>query len=126
MPYTQGQRDPAPQLDRLSTYAGRLSKKDARIVTGIPAVVVERMVRAFHPRPGAWLAADGSTYRIHAAHLAAVTVADGRLEVRGNEVLLGTVDGALSIDRIQPAGKRVMSAADFANGHRNAVLILDQ
>ena len=126
VPYTQGQRDPAPQMDRLSTYAGRLTKDDARIVVGTPAAVIERMVRAFHPRPGAWLAAGETTYRIHEAHLAVGSVPAGRIEVRGNDVLLGTVNGVLSIDLIQPAGKRIMTAADFANGHRDAILTLDQ
>jgi methionyl-tRNA formyltransferase len=125
VPYTHGQRDPAPQLDRLGTHADRLTKQEARIVTGTPAVVAERMVRAFHPRPGAWLMAGETTYRIHQAHLAAEPVRSGMLEVKGSRVVLGTGNGALEIDRIQPAGKRVMTAAEFANGHRDAVLTVE-
>jgi methionyl-tRNA formyltransferase len=126
VPYTQGQRDPAPQLDRLSTYAGRLTKEEARIVGGTPAEVVERMVRAFHPRPGAWVTAGGIRYRILEAHLAAASVVDGTVEVQGDRVFLGSTEGVvLEIDRIQPAGKRVMTAVEFANGHRGAVLTLD-
>ncbi len=126
LPYTKGQRDPAPQLDRLATYAARLTKEEAQIVAGTPSEVVERMVRAFHPRPGAWVVAGGTRYRIHKAHLAAASVVDGTIDVQGDRVFLGSPDGiALEIDRIQPAGKRVMSAAEFAYGHRNAVLTLD-
>ena len=84
------------------------------------------MVRAFHPRPGAWVAAAGSRYRIVTAHLAAASVADGTIEVQGDRVFLGSTEGVvLEIDRIQPAGKRVMTAAEFANGHRGAVLTFD-
>lgn len=126
LPFTKGQRDPAPQLDRLATHAARLTKDEARIVAGTPSDVVERMVRAFHPRPGAWVVAGGTRYRISAAHLAAASVVDGTIEVQGDRVFLGSPDGiALAIDRIQPEGKRVMTGAEFANGHRNAVLTLD-
>lgn len=123
--FTQGQRDPAPQMDRLSTYAGRLTKDEARIAEGTPAYVVERMIRAFHPRPGAWVAAGGSTYRIHQAHLVADSVAEGTIEVKGDRVLLGTADGVLELDRLQPAGKRAMSGSDFANGHRDGLLTVE-
>ena len=117
-PFAHGQRDPAPQLDRLSTHAAMLHKDDARIVPSMPADVVERTVRAFHPRPGAWFRAGGSTFRVQAAHLAAASVPDGAMVVEDRRLLLGASDGALVIDKIQRSGGRPMTGAAFANGHR--------
>ena len=40
-----------------------------------------------------------------------ITAGDGQL-------LVATGDGVLSLDRVQPAGKRVMSADEFLRGYR--------
>ena len=41
----------------------------------------------------------------------------GAIEVKEAELLLGSSDGALRLDVVQPPGKKPMSAADFLRGH---------
>lgn len=106
-----------PQPDEGVTYAAKIDKAEARIDWSRDAVVVERLVRALTPFPGAWCEIGGQRVKIHAAHLvegsggeaAAGTTIDDQLGVR-----CGT--GVLRLTRLQPAGKGVMDAADFLNG----------
>jgi methionyl-tRNA formyltransferase len=43
--------------------------------------------------------------------------AGGAIEVREGDLLLGSSDGALRLEVVQPPGKKPMSAADFLRGH---------
>jgi methionyl-tRNA formyltransferase len=43
--------------------------------------------------------------------------ATGELEARGDELVLGSSDGGLLLEVVQPPGKKPMSAADFLRGH---------
>jgi methionyl-tRNA formyltransferase len=43
-------------------------------------------------------------------------LAPGSMAVEGKSVLVGTGSHAVELTRIQPAGKKMMSAADWARG----------
>jgi methionyl-tRNA formyltransferase len=43
--------------------------------------------------------------------------AQGEIQAVGEELLLGSADGALRLEVVQPPGKKPMSAADFLRGH---------
>jgi methionyl-tRNA formyltransferase len=48
-----------------------------------------------------------------------VDVPPGRIEVVADGVVMGTGDGALRLDQVQPAGKRRLDAAAWMRGRRN-------
>ena len=41
----------------------------------------------------------------------------GAIEAREGGLVLGSSDGGLSLEVVQPPGKKPMSAADFLRGH---------
>ena len=85
-------------------------------------------VRGLSPYPAAWtdfVDPDGTTVnvKVFAAHVVETTLAPGEIETDGRTLLLvGTADGALSIDSLQVAGKKRMPAADFLRGHADIAL----
>ena len=110
-----------PQDHSAATFAPRIRKGDALLDWSRDAHYLERMVRAFDPRPIAFTFLGGEPLRLLRAEASAdaspllpapgtVTAADRS----GIEVQTGA--GRLRVLRLQRPGKRPMSAADFLNG----------
>ncbi len=113
-----------PQSEEESTYAAKISSADARVDWREPAVVVQRTARAHTPAPGPWTQLDGERYKLGLM----LPVGDGdtagpdgglrpgQLHAAKDALLVGTGEGILEITRIQPPGKKMMAAADWARG----------
>jgi methionyl-tRNA formyltransferase len=114
-----GSLPPRSQDGASATYARKLSKEEAVVDWSRSAVEIDRQIRAFDPWPVAQTAFRGGTLRLWAGEpLAgpATTHDPGRVTAasrRGIDVATG--DGVLRITRLQPPGKRPMSAAEFLN-----------
>jgi methionyl-tRNA formyltransferase len=111
-----------PQPANGATYAPKLEKAEAKLDWSQPAPEIDRRVRAFNPWPVAETQFAGETLRILRAHVAA-TAATGAahgtllgLAEDGLHVACG--DGVLAVSELQRAGKRPVSARDFANALR--------
>lgn len=110
---------PNPQDPRRATAAPKISAADARVDPATAAESIWRQVRAFHPRPGAWLLADGERFKLHDVRPVPewqgtpgqVTDADGR-------PVLATASGGLELVEVQPQGKGPMLGTDWWNGRR--------
>jgi methionyl-tRNA formyltransferase len=107
-----------PQDAAGATYAGKLTKAEARLDWREDAAALERRVRALNPRPVAETTLDGAQLRVHEA--AAVPAAPG--PVPGTVIAAGaagivvmTGHGALAILRAQLPGRRAVGAAELAN-----------
>ena len=104
------------------TYAHKLEKADALIDWSGQARQIARQVRACNPWPVAHTRLDGEPLKIWQAraHPAAhvTTVAHGSvLSLEGGRLLVACGEGQLAIEQLQRAGRRVVSAADFAHAH---------
>jgi methionyl-tRNA formyltransferase len=108
------------QDEALVTTCRKLLPDDGHLDFGRPAVELERWVRAYTPAPGCWALAEGERLRLLqlAPRPGVGGLAPGVVADAGGELLVGCGDGACAILRLQPAGKRAMSAAEFRNGHR--------
>jgi methionyl-tRNA formyltransferase len=102
------------------SLAPKLSVDQARVRWDWPAVGVDRQVRACTPSPGAWTMCGPERVRIHPVSLVhdAPPVPSGALVVTRRDVLVGTATVPVRLGRVQPAGKRIMSAGDWARGAR--------
>lgn len=100
------------------TYAAKINPEDAQITWTHPAAGIERQIRACTPAPGAWTLLDGERFKIGPVQLTDEKLEPGTLEVRKNEVLVGTGTVAVRLGTAKANGRKEMSAADWARGAR--------
>jgi methionyl-tRNA formyltransferase len=116
-----GTIEPVPQDDALATYAPKISPDDAALDWSAPAAQVERVVRAYQPVPGAHTTFAGARLKVHAARIVPGHGDPGTvvaIEDRTGAPVVACAHEALRLDEVQPAGKRRMSGAAFANGYQ--------
>jgi methionyl-tRNA formyltransferase len=105
-----------------ATYAEKISAGDRRLDPGESAAVLAAKVRALTPHIGAFLELEGGERlgvrraRAEASRSDATTSA-GEVASDGDALLVGTGDGVLRLETVQPAGGKVMSVADYLRGH---------
>jgi methionyl-tRNA formyltransferase len=109
-----------PQSAEGISLAPKVEPADAQVDWSLPAYLIDRRVRGVTPAPGAWTTWRGERLRLGAVQpLPEVDlVAPGEVEVGPEGVLVGTGRGAVRLGDVQPAGKRMFSAADWARGAR--------
>lgn len=111
---------PVPQDDDLANYAHKLTKAEAEVDWSRPAVEIDRLIRAFDPWPVAQTSLEGVSLRLWGSELSDLIPPPAALPGQvlaagkgGIEVATGA--GVLRLTRLQPPGKRPMSAAEFLN-----------
>ena len=107
---------PQPESDGQLSYASKISVDDARIDWKEPADVVDRLIRACFPAPGAWTAFEGERFKINSARISDAVLPPGVLDVTKRSVRVGTGTQALALGEVQAQGKKPMAAADWARG----------
>lgn len=126
--YVGGQITPQPQDETRATFAPMLKKEDGRIDWSQPARDVERLVCAYYPWPGAYTLFKGQILKIlpdAGSGVPSVAPADsppGAVVFRGPGLVgIGTGDGLYLPQRVQLAGRPVLSITAFLNGHPDFV-----
>jgi len=116
--YAQGLLVPKEQDDSQATYVGLVKPQDARIDWRKSAKEIERLIRAMQPKPGAWTMWDGQRLKIIASQVAdSAGFKPGRVEYVNNQLLVGTGQGNLIVNKLQLAGRSVLGGAEFLRGH---------
>ena len=108
-----------PQPAEGISLAPRIGTDDARVDWSLPAHVVDRRVRGVTPAPGAWTTWRGDRLRLGPVKPASgAELEPGEVAVTGDGVLVGAGRGVVRLGEVQPAGKRMLPAADWARGAR--------
>jgi len=107
---------PQPKTDAQVSYASKINVEDARIDWTQSADVLDRLIRACAPAPGAWTTFRGERFKINSARISDAVLVPGVLQISKRAVRVGTATQALELDEIQAQGKRPMPAADWARG----------
>jgi methionyl-tRNA formyltransferase len=114
---------PVPQPTDGASIAPKVTVDDARVRWELPAQAVERRIRAVTPSPGAWTMIDGARVKIGPVTLDEVAertdqLQPGQLRVDRHGVRVGTGSQPVLLGQVQPPGKKLMAAADWARGAR--------
>lgn len=112
-----------PQPSSGVTYAAKIDKAEARIDWQHDAIDIARRVRAFRPWPIAETTQRGEQVRIHEAVVigdaeagrAAGTVPGTLLGLRADRLVVACGRDCLGIGVLQRAGRRSVTAREFAN-----------
>ena len=111
-----------PQPAEGVSLAPKLTPADARVDWKLPAQLIDRLIRACTPEPGAWTEFDGARMKLWPATLppdaAPAGLGPGDLHIERGTVYVGTGSRPLRLGDVQPPGKRQMPAADWARGLR--------
>ncbi|MGF9710859.1 methionyl-tRNA formyltransferase [Paenibacillus sp. JMULE4] len=112
-----------PQNDEEAVYSPNISREQERIDWTKPALQIWNLVRALHPRPGAFTLWNGDVLKIWtcakpdaAESVPGSTLPGTVLEAGERGIAVATGQGVLRITELQPAGKKAMDAAAFARG----------
>jgi methionyl-tRNA formyltransferase len=107
-----------PQDNTQATYAGKISKEEARLGWSLPAEVLDRKIRAFNPFPGATVLLRGEPLKLWQASPVPGQDRPGTiLEVGREYFTVACGQGALRIGEVQKAGGKRQSAAAFLAGN---------
>ena len=117
-----------PQPAEGVCYAHKIDKAEAAIDWRLPAVQIERRVRAFDPFPGASFGWQGETLKLwRAACVAATAAPPGTLLPAGGDALVVACgDGALQLLELQRPGGRRQPVAALESWARAAGLVPGQ
>jgi methionyl-tRNA formyltransferase len=118
--YLRGELPPQQQDDSLSSYAPMLKKSDGELNFNQSAIVLARQVRAYNPWPGSYIISGGKRLKIHSARAISVTSAGiGVFSRHDGHPAIGTSEGLLILEQVQPAGKKAMPGETFLRGARD-------
>ncbi|WP_227028676.1 methionyl-tRNA formyltransferase [Candidatus Endolissoclinum faulkneri] len=106
-----------PQLEKGVTYAKKLNREDARLNFHLSAIVLERLVRAFNPWPGAFFRYNGVSIKVFEAN----TLNVGRITnfpgtVLDSELKISCGDGIFLPSVVQRPGKKIVNVEAFLRG----------
>jgi methionyl-tRNA formyltransferase len=106
-----------PQGSDGVSRAGKFTVADAAVDWAKPARHIDRLIRACTPAPGAWTTWRQERLKLGPVRLrGANELAPGRMRIEKNSVAVGTATVEVELGQVQPPGKRMMSAADWARG----------
>lgn len=116
--YLNGELHPQPQPVEGATYAPMLKKEDGLLDFTRPAAELERRVRAMSPWPGAFMVWQDAPLKIQKARVVEGNTETGKQVVVDGCPAIGTAEGILVFDELQPPGKKPMPGKDFLAGGR--------
>lgn len=120
-----GRIEPTPQQGE-PTLASKLNRNDGRVDLSASAQAVHDRIAGVTPEPGAFVSLGEGTLKLGRVDVVQESVDSmhqdlgaGHLAVESGKhgrVLLGTGHGAVALTQVQPAGKKMMNATDWARG----------
>ncbi|MDR3326358.1 MAG: methionyl-tRNA formyltransferase [Rhodospirillaceae bacterium] len=97
------------------TYATKLTKHEGLLDWTLPAIKLERMIRALTPWPGAWFEYNNERFSVLKAKISDNFGSPGIL--LDDKLLVACGEGSLRLLTIQRSGKTALDVTDFLRGY---------
>jgi methionyl-tRNA formyltransferase len=114
-----GSLPPQPQPAEGATYAAMIKKEDGLLDFNLPAVELERRVRAYVPWPGTYFLWKQEPLKVHRASPGRGSLRPGQRAVVDGLPAVGAGQGVLLLEEVQPPGKKPMPGRAFLAGARD-------
>jgi methionyl-tRNA formyltransferase len=99
------------------TYAEKIDPAERRLDPERPAAELAAKVRALTPHIGAYLELEGGErLGVRRASPSSATTSAAEVADDGDALLVGTGEGSLRLEVVQPAGGKPMAVADYLRG----------
>ena len=110
-----GSIQPVPQPNAGVSLAPKLAKDDARVNWQLPALAIERQIRAVTPEPGAWTMAGDERIKLFPLELATEIsdLSPGEMANRDGHIYVGTGSHAVRLQNVQQAGRTQVTALQW-------------
>lgn len=115
--HVTGELVAVPQPETGVTYAHKIDKSEGRIDWHRPAVVIERLVRALEPHPGAFTDHGATRIRVRSAEVLPEPSDAPPGTVLDDALTVACEEGRLRLKLLQRAGGKPLDAASFLRGH---------
>ena len=113
----QGTLPATPQPDEGISYAAKIAKEEAALDFNLPALTLDRQIRAFNPFPGALAHFAGAAVKVWRAKPALGQGQPGTiLAADASGVLVACGEGALLLTELQKPGGKRLPAEQFLQG----------
>lgn len=118
--YLMGNIKPVSQPEIGITYAPTVNKEDGFLDFSKKAIELNRQVRAFYPWPGTFMVINDERIKVISTSVISDTsLKSGSRGIFNSFPVVGTSEGGLLLEMVQPAGKKPLSGKIFLNGYRN-------
>lgn len=107
------------QDDSQATFCQMIKKEDGKINWSNPASEINNMVRAYSVWPSAFGELNNIQFKILESKVVDEDLKPQEILIDNNRLIVGTSNKSLEIKKIQPSGKKPMSAVDFVRGYKN-------
>lgn len=101
-----------------ATYAPKIDKSEGKIDWARPAAEIADKIRGIGAAPGVFCTVRGRRLRIYRAEAVSGSGTPGTYAVRGGAPCVACGDGLLRLVEVQPEGKKLQRAEDWARGLR--------
>jgi methionyl-tRNA formyltransferase len=116
--FEHGVPDGVPQNHELVTYASKIELDEGEIDWNRSSQEIHNLIRAFSPRPGAWVWINSSNERKRLKILRSQLV-EGQGHpgtLLSEQPIVACGKGAIRLLEVQPEGKKIMKASDWLRG----------
>lgn len=108
---------PRAQIGNAS-LAPKIDPVETRIAFTSDVQVIERQIRAFSPKPGAWCTYRDNRLKLLVAQIASLEPGEQGEILSVSPLVVSAFGGALRIDSLQESGKRIMNSDEWVRGSR--------
>lgn len=109
--------EPSAQIGE-PTLAPKISNSELQISFAREVEEIDRQIRAFAPKPGAWTTFRGNRIKFLAAEINRTVTGSAGEVLSSSPLVVAGPDGSLMIHLLQESGKRVMTSEEWVRGAR--------